>query len=277
MAQWVMWDDVEQRMLGMVRNLPESLQGRDAAQLAQLGYRELVTVEPETSIKRFPGLLGSAVFTKLPDGRVQQSFPDADFSVKAVKAELKQLAKRQANQELSLTDWYVLRKVETGEAIPAEVTVVRESVRKHVAWIEKDIDAIKNPRALVDYKWMYPKKAGQQMVLGVPVVIYPTEPPAVEVPDGTPPTDEPLVLETGDNIGLVGATGDDETLPDPPPPPPVILQDPPVTTDGPVPHLGPDERPEFIDANGMPLVTVYAPRVPEDEVNGGKRPANDQD
>ena len=53
--------------------------------------------------------------------------------------------------------------------------------------------------------------------------------------------------------------------PGPPEPEPVKLA-PPATTDGPVLTWNEEDgRPDFLDANGMPLITAYAPNVPEDE------------
>ena len=102
------------------------------------------------------------------------------------------------------------------------------------------------------------------MIDGLPVVIDPTPPPPVA---GVEPPPDPNMPETGEAVGVWG--NDDPTVleepPGPPEPEPVKLA-PPATTDGPVLTWNEEDgRPDFLDANGMPLITAYAPNVPEDE------------
>ena len=256
--QWVQWDDETGQMLGMVRRLPPGLQGRDAAHLAKLGYRELVTAEPEDFIPRFPSLLGQSEFKLLGDGRVKQTFPKADFSVKAVRSELKALARTRAGQELAATDWYLIRQLELGTPVPAEVVTLRKKIRDHVDWLDGDIDK-KSARALVDYQFMFPKAADQTMVRGLPVHIEAVEPDPL---DPLPVPDDPEMPVTGEAQGVFG--NDDPTVlePAPEPPPPVRIEPAPATTDGPVPVWNEEDgRPDFLSAEGLPLITAYAPTV----------------
>lgn len=264
MAKFVMWDN---GFRGMVRHLPAALEGRDSGTLALLGYRELVVREPEDYIPRFSGLLGSSEFELLPDGRVLQTFPHADFSVAAVREELGRMARQDAGRELGRTDWYITRKAELGTKVPKEVTSLRKKIRDHVDWIVQDI-AGRSPRELVEYSWKFPTSNDQTMVNGVPVVFAaepPIPPPALPAP---PPPVDPV---TGEAVGVFGNADPGVVDPAPPPPPAPEPQEPPSTTDGPVPVFLPgEEHPDF-SALDVPLVTVYAPNV-EDT---GPRPDND--
>lgn len=255
--QWVQWDSETNRMLGMVRQLPAALEGRDAAQLAQHGYRELVVQTPENHIPRFSSLLGESKFELMTDGRVMQRFPNADFSVGRVRSALLQAAKNAAQQELAMTDWYVLRSVEQDKPIPAAVQELRKKIRDHVAWLEQDI-ADRSARELVDYRWMFPKSAEQVMVKGIPVVFEAREPEPL--PDTITPPDPPPAA-TGVNIGIIGNSDPGVVDPAPPAPPEQVVRTPPVTTDGPIPNFLEGELQTHLTAEGTPLVTVYAPNV----------------
>lgn len=257
---WVQWDDTR-GFQGMVRHLPDHLQGRDNPSLQLLGLRELVVRQPEDNIARFPALLGNAKFEKQADGRVLQTFPDADFSVARVREDLTRQMKETATRELSKTDWYVVRAFELNKAnIPADVTALRTKIRDHVDWLEKKI-AEMPARELVDFQWKFPQAADQTMVDGVPVQMVLTPPPPVPetplLPDARP---------TGEGIdpdaeGVFGNDDPSKVDPAPPPPPPPPAPSPPATTDGPVLTLTDVEEHPHLDANGFPLVTAYAPTV----------------
>lgn len=269
MGQWILWDDENNTLLSVVRHLPPALQGRDSGYLALLGYRERVTVQPENFIPRFSSLVGSSKFEKMPDGRVLETFPDADFSVERIRLELKRQVREDASRELGRTDWYVVRKVELGTEIPGEVSALRKKIRDHVDWVSDDIDKTE-PRALVEYQWKFPTRSDQTMVNGVPVVFNPSPPqPPPLSPTSGDSTGRPI---TGEAQGVFGNA--DPTLVDPAPEPP---DEPeftvPDTTDGPVPVYLPGEERPHLDPNGVPLVTVYAPNVED----AGPRPDNNQE
>lgn len=280
MAQWVLWDDEKDEYKGMVRALPTQLEGRESSYLNLLGYRELLIAKPEDAIQRFPGLLGSAVFTR-QDTRVVQSYPDADFSVAAVRRELVKESKIAAGRELGKSDWYVTRQAELGTEIPEDVVTLRRKIREHTDWVEADV-AKTAPRDLVDYQWFYPQNANQDMVEGRPIYVAPLPPPHLddkvlpleaprpelpEVPEvvhtdevlNPPPNTQPAVIHTGAPLDPVPVPAD----------PP--REEPPVTTDGVVPVFMEGETRPHLDSNGIPLVNVYAPNV-EDI---GPRPDNE--
>lgn len=168
--QWVIWDEEINGPSSIMRSLPDALEGESITKLNELGYRELLSVQPEDYIQRFPGLLGSTVFEKREDGRVYQTYPDADYSVAAVRAELKSMAARDATNQLQGSDWYVVRSIETGKPIPEDIKEFRQKVRDHLDWIREDIDT-KGARELVEYRWNYPNNNDQVMINGVPVYL----------------------------------------------------------------------------------------------------------
>jgi hypothetical protein len=281
---WVIWDDVK-GFDGMARSLPPQLQGRDQATLNLLGYRELVVRQPEDFIPRFRSLLGSGRFDLLDDGRVEQTFPDADFSVAAVRGELLRLAKGDAHKELQKSDWYVTRKVEQDIDIPAEVLELRQKIRDHTDWIADDIEQ-RTARELVDYVYNFPTSNDQIMVDGIPVMFNVTAPVPVASPSGTsktlpdpePPAEDVVLPPEQLDGSAKGREAQEHFAPlvAPEPPPEPQRPTPPPTTDGEVPlYLAEEasqERPN-IDLNGIPLVTSLAPTV--EDVNGTQD--NDQE
>ena len=48
------------------------------------------------------------------------------------------------NQELKITDWYIIRNQETGEAIPNDITTAREELRNQTVTVENEINALSN-------------------------------------------------------------------------------------------------------------------------------------
>lgn len=255
---WVQWDDDKDEFKGVVRELPPALRGRTGPALALLGYRELVVDRPEDFIARFPHLLGSSTFTRMTDGRVKQTFPVADFSVKAVRAEIVRQARESAGKEMTKTDWYVVRSAEGQGEIPKHVAALRAKIRAHVDWIADDVETT-GARDLVEYQWHWPRSADDVMLRGVPVQMTVTPPPPVDVLE-VPPPDVPT-----------GAGFDPDAAEEGNPDPDVVDQlvvpaapeaaPPPPTTDGPVPFFMLGEEPPTLDAEGFPLITVYAPNV----------------
>lgn len=251
---WVQWDN---GFKGNAR-LDPALAERGNEYLKLLGYRELVVREPEAFIPRFGRLLGSAEFELLDDGRVLQTYPSADFSVEAVRGELSRMAREAANRELTKTDWYVMRKVETGAEIPEKILSLRNSIRDHIDWIDDDL-AKRAPRELVDYEWMFPQTADQVMLNGTPVILSIT-PPALVQPIPLLPEEYATGAGFDPDAEVLGNADPDVVDPAPEPPPEPVRPTAPPTTDGPVLVHKEKLRPA-LDAEGFPLVTVYAPTV----------------
>lgn len=115
----------------------------------------LIQDQPENAIERFPQLLGTSVAVPAEGGTaVRMTYPNADFSEAAVRAELKRMAREQARKILETTDWYVTRKAETGRDVPADVAAQRESVRLQIDAITDDIDATSGAD-LITYDWAF--------------------------------------------------------------------------------------------------------------------------
>ena len=66
-----------------------------------------------------------------------------------LKSQWKAVIKQQAGGLLSVTDWYVTRNAETGDAIPADVTAYRAAVRTASNTIEAAIDGAADHAAFV--------------------------------------------------------------------------------------------------------------------------------
>lgn len=255
---WAEWDNESNAFRGVVRALPDTLEGRDPSTLALMGYREIVTRHPENFVARFPALLGISSFRLLEDGRVEQTFPNADYSVARVREELTRQMKDSAGRELARTDWYIVRSVELGEEVPAEIGELRTKIRDHVDWLEEQIAGL-SPRELVDYQWRFPQNAEQELINGVPVELRPGTEESIRedqlpLKETAPP--DGGVIPPGD--ARLWVTGHTEPLPAPGPMDPLHdVAPPPPTTDGPVPTWVGEDRPPTLDANGFPLVHVY--------------------
>jgi hypothetical protein len=65
--------------------------------------------------------------------------------------------KERANSVLSETDWYVVRKQETGESIPQSVIDHRAEVRLLSDEFESDVNALESVSEVRDYAFEYPE------------------------------------------------------------------------------------------------------------------------
>ena len=65
-------------------------------------------------------------------------------------------AKSQANAMLASTDWYVVRRGETGEPVPDTVATYRADVRNSCAAIESQIIASTTVEELQAVEWLWP-------------------------------------------------------------------------------------------------------------------------
>jgi hypothetical protein len=65
--------------------------------------------------------------------------------------------KKRANGVLSETDWYVVRKQETGEPIPQSVIDHRAKVRSLSEQFESDVNALESVSEVQEYLFEYPE------------------------------------------------------------------------------------------------------------------------
>jgi len=64
--------------------------------------------------------------------------------------------KQRANSVLSETDWYLIRKQETGESIPQSVIDHRGKVRSLSDQFEAEVNNLKSASEVLDYSFSYP-------------------------------------------------------------------------------------------------------------------------
>lgn len=113
-ANWMVWSDEEKAAKGLVwEDDPASFDGRFYWSAGVAKALDDVTEEDDTITK---GLKSNAIAT----------------------------VKAQAAGMLAPTDWYVVRKSETGDAIPSAVTTFRAAVRTASGTIEAAITAAAN-------------------------------------------------------------------------------------------------------------------------------------
>ena len=79
----------------------------------------------------------------IPDGK-----DVGDVATRGLKYNLIQQVKKQAESELSKTDWYITRKAEKDTAIPSSITTHRDAVRTKQASMETSITNASNTAAL---------------------------------------------------------------------------------------------------------------------------------
>ena len=66
--------------------------------------------------------------------------------------------KLQTSPQLSKTDWYVTRKLETGKAIPEAVTTYRDAIRKAIDDAEIEINKMTDEEKIRGYRITWPDK-----------------------------------------------------------------------------------------------------------------------
>lgn len=134
MALWAEWDPTTNNVVQIKNDDPQPGQhgsgftGANRTTGAKTTWYPLSVDYPEDYVPRFPHLLGPGIMT-LEEGTVHHRFPQADFSERAVRGALVDEVKRTTGQALAQSDWYVIRKFETGEPIPDEVKIERLQIR----------------------------------------------------------------------------------------------------------------------------------------------------
>lgn len=116
-------------------------------------WRPLRVMLPEGYLPDFQHLLGNNVaYVFDPDEEiVYRTYPDADFSVEAVKNSKREMANTAAKQYFDRTDWYYIRNMETGKKIPDDVAAERKRIRKRLDEIQNEIEALSEDEVL-DYQ-----------------------------------------------------------------------------------------------------------------------------
>ena len=82
------------------------------------------------------------------DGKIPAGKDVGDVKVEGLKTVLIRTVKKQAAANLSETDWYIVRKADSGTAVPSAITTHRAAVRTKAASMEKEILDASNTAAL---------------------------------------------------------------------------------------------------------------------------------
>jgi hypothetical protein len=109
----------------------------------------------------------SESLTKLVDGeRIELTDEEKQQVLERRQANQPELAEAQsaaigeiktaARDVLTRTDWYVIRKQETGESIPAPISDHRDRVREQSETFETDIKALNSVESVQKYSFSYP-------------------------------------------------------------------------------------------------------------------------
>jgi len=117
-------------------------------QLKTYGFYDVVIPDWDSNIQELGDLYfdnASETFTK-------------DVSDKTWVLTLKELKERQINNfnhstgsKLQVTDWYVIRNQETGDAIPSDITSARQALRDQANTVETEINALTTKKAVMSY------------------------------------------------------------------------------------------------------------------------------
>lgn len=276
---WAQWDTQGKYLLAVVNDLPESIRNMSPEQIVDLGYYPLDIIFPEDTIHRFPQLSGGAHY-ELIDNRIVQTFPNADFSVAAVRAFLTTEVERSLQQTMYATDWYFIRALDTGTPVPEPIKILRQRQRTHLDWLRNQIATL-DERSLVEFQWMWPTRISEVMQNGVPIIydtVTPTEPLGEQIAPGIgapnlplgeilpPPDPEAKLAYTHLSPDLnhpIGLLDQEIGVLKPGGPTPLTvppeLQPVPPTTDGPVPLLHDPSLPPIPEpANGVPREINHA-------------------
>ena len=86
---------------------------------------------------------------KALDDKKETDEDGVEITTLGVKSMLKAQEKEIASSLLAVNDWYVVRKIEKGTAIPTTIQTFRDQVRTACDTREKEIDACTDTAALV--------------------------------------------------------------------------------------------------------------------------------
>ena len=120
-------------------------------ELKNYGFYDIVIPNYDSRIQNIGDLYfdsASETFTK-------------DVSDKTWTQTLNELKEEQINffkvntsLKLGLTDWYVIRNQETGDAIPADIISARQALRDQVYTVETQINALTTKKAVMSYDFL---------------------------------------------------------------------------------------------------------------------------
>ena len=103
------------------------IQNATAEEKSAIGLVEVTISGGQKSSDYYNNNLGNIVVAG--DGSVSRTWTNTARALSTVQSKKVEEAKRDANNMLSHTDWYVVRKAETDVAVPSEISAYRTAVR----------------------------------------------------------------------------------------------------------------------------------------------------
>ena len=130
-------------------NLPKQWQDDNGLHLnikdySALGFKDLVRPDYDSRVQELVNLhLEGNIYTyNVIDKPIKESLSELKLSK---IAELKLMI----NKKLSLTDWYIIRQADSGEATPQSIKDEREALRTQSNNIEAEINALTTKKSVV--------------------------------------------------------------------------------------------------------------------------------
>ena len=131
------------------------IQNATAEEKSAIGLVEVTISGGRKNSDYYDSSLGNLVIAS--DGSVSRTWTNTAKTLSTVQSEKVEDAKRDANNMLSPTDWYVVRKAETDVAVPSEITAYRTAVRTCYGNLKTAINAASDVDGVAD---LYQNSAG---------------------------------------------------------------------------------------------------------------------
>ena len=131
------------------------IQNATAEEKSAIGLVEVTISGGQKSNDYYNNTLGNLVIAG--DGSVSRTWTNTAKTLSTVQSEKVEDAKRDANNMLSPTDWYVVRKAETDVAVPSEITAYRTAVITCYGNLKTAINAASDVDGVAD---LYQNSAG---------------------------------------------------------------------------------------------------------------------
>ena len=135
-------------ILGGGSNLPSD-------KLQEYGFYDVVVPEYDSLIETIYNLHLVNDYPHMDETISVFTYDKKDKNITQTIAELKSdkidVIKRNAHEELSITDWYVIRKLENDIDIPSDVSTQRAAIRGSIQTKENEINALDSKESVLRY------------------------------------------------------------------------------------------------------------------------------
>ena len=118
------------------------IQNATAEEKSAIGLVEVTISGGQKNSDYYDNNLGDIVIAS--DGSASRTWTNTAKTLSIVQSKKVEESKRDANNMLSPTDWYVVRKAETDVAVPGEITAYRTAVRTCYGNLKTAINAASN-------------------------------------------------------------------------------------------------------------------------------------